>query len=95
MNKGETISEDLLLEIEKDPYYKELIELVPEEDRKELITNIEQMSQALNLLCSEFDELLSTGKGQHDFLNTVGSAINRRAFHDNEGVTEIPWPEKN
>ena len=28
-------------------------------------------------------------------MEAMGSAINRRAFYDNNGVTEIPWPEKN
>ena len=95
MDENTEIKQDLLLEMENDPFYKELIASVPKEDRGELVTAIEKMTQDFNDICHAFDELLSTGKGQHDFLNSVGAAINRRDFYGNNGVTEIPWPEKN
>ena len=87
--------EDLFLSLEKDPRYQAIIETVPESDRKEIVNNIEQLAKTINKFCIDFDELLQTEEGQDKFMNTVGGAINRRAFYGNNGVTEIPWPEKN
>ena len=85
---------DLLLEVEKNKFYQELLSSIPEKDRKQFMKDVSEMASVINSLCSDFDMLMQDENGPDKFLNALGSAINRRAFQDNNGVTEIPWPEK-
>ena len=86
---------DLRLTLEKNKFYQDLVKSLPEEDRAQFIDDISQMATMLNEMCNNFDDLMQTESGPDKFMEALGSAINRRAFHDNNGVTEIPWPEKN
>ncbi len=87
--------EDILLTVEKNKFYQELLNSVPEEHRAQFLDEVTQMAQAMNAICKSFDDFMQTEDGPDKFLEVVGSAINRRAFQGNNGVTEIPWPEKN
>tara|TARA_Y100000592_G_C5299578_1_gene234828 strand:+ start:62 stop:328 length:267 start_codon:yes stop_codon:yes gene_type:complete len=85
---------DLLLEVEKNPFYQELLASVPKENREQFIKEVAEMAKAIDGLCSDFDVLMNSEGGPDKFLSALGSAINRRSFYGNNGVTEIPWPEK-
>ena len=85
---------DLLLTIEKNKFYQELLASVPDESKEQFVAEVSQMAQTMNALCESFDNFMETEEGPDKFLEIVGGAINRRAFRDNNGVTEIPWPEK-
>lgn len=87
--------EDLLLTIEKNKFYQDLIKSIPEDNRAEFVNEVTKLASLMTNVCHSLDELLQTEEGPDKFLEAVGSAINRRAFKDNNGVTEIPWPEKN
>lgn len=86
--------EDLLLTIEKNKFYQELLASVPDESKEKFVAEVTQMAHVMNTLCKSFDDFMKTEEGPDKFLEVMGSAINRRAFQDNNGVTEIPWPEK-
>tara|TARA_R110001583_G_scaffold149166_1_gene301082 strand:- start:7342 stop:7608 length:267 start_codon:yes stop_codon:yes gene_type:complete len=87
--------QDLLLTLEKNKFYQELVASLAEEDKAQFMTDVSQMAKMLNELCNDFDDLMNKEEGTNKFMEALGSAINRRAFHDNNGVTEVPWPEKN
>jgi hypothetical protein len=87
--------EDLLLTVEKNKFYQELVTSIPEADRAKFIEEVAQMAKIMTGICDSFDDIMQSEEGPDKFMEAMGSAINRRAFYDNNGVTEIPWPEKN
>jgi len=86
--------EDILLRLDKDPRYRKLLASIDANDKDDFVKSVEDLGSIMNLICASFDDLLATEEGQDKFLNEVGGAINRRSFYNNNGVTEIPWPEK-
>ena len=87
-------TKDLLLTVEKSKLYQDLIESIQKKDRPQFMKEVSEMAIVIDSLCVDFDELMQSNDGPDKFLKAMGSAINRRAFHDNNGVTEFPWPEK-
>ena len=86
--------QDLLLMLEKDEFYKELLASIPEDQQREFVLEIEKMASSLNQICSDFESFMQQEGAADQFVDIVGSAINRGTFSGNNGVTEIPWPEK-
>ena len=87
--------EDLLLILEKDKLYQDLLKTLSKEEQKEFVLEVEKMAANMNKICDSFDNLMQQDDGPDKFMKVVGNAINRRSFYGNNGVTEIPWPEKN
>ena len=60
--------QDLLLTLEKNKFYQELVASLAEEDKAQFMTDVSQMAKMLNELCNDYDDRFdflccrSTGK---------------------------------
>ena len=83
---------NILLELTKDEYYKEILESVQESDRNEFIEYIENLARSMDDACKKFDDIMGDAENLEIFIDELGGSLNRRSFKDNVGVQEGMWP---
>ena len=83
--------QDFLLEMEKDEYYKKLLESLPKEERDGFILYVENLSRKMGEACKKFDNVIQDASNLEILINEIGDALGNRTFKDNVGVQEGPW----
>ena len=84
--------QDFLLEIQKDDYYKAILESLSKDEKIELIRFVEKLAGTLGPACKKIDSLIQDGKNLEILIDELGDALNRRSFKGNAGVEEGMWP---
>tara|TARA_Y100001973_G_C5204994_1_gene340813 strand:+ start:761 stop:1039 length:279 start_codon:yes stop_codon:yes gene_type:complete len=83
---------NLLLDLTKEEYYKQILESVSEDEKEEFILYIENIARQMETVCKKFEDIVSTPENLEILINELGDSINRSAFKGNIGAEGALWP---
>ena len=85
---------DFLLQLERDPEIRQLLESLTPEEQEVILCDIRLFSESVTPALQMIKSLLVTEEALLNFTDTVGSSIGMGDISDNVGTEEIRWPER-